>query len=296
MCYRGATEVEMLEARRLRLTTIAENTATRSGIVGEWGLSILIEDGEHRFLLDTGAGASTVANADSLGIELDGIDAIVLSHGHNDHTGGLLPVLSRLEGGARVVAHPAVWGAKYSRNRTTNRYRYAGIPHAREALESAGARFELTEMPTWLSADIVASGEEPMTTDFEATADTLHIRTPDGFAPDPVIDDQSLYIRTDLGLVVVLGCAHRGMVNIIRHGCRLTATEKVYMVVGGTHLGSAAEPQVARTIEALREMDIGWLGVSHCTGLATASRLDRELPGRFLFSNAGTTISFPFAP
>ncbi len=286
----------MLDARRLRLTTIAENTSGQPWLVGDWGLSILAEDGEHRFLLDTGAAQSTVANADSLDVDLTRIDAIVLSHGHFDHTGGLLPVLSRPKSGVRIVAHPGIFGPKYARNRKTNRYRYAGMPYAREALEAAGARFELTAAPTWLTADIVASGEEPMSSGFEAVSDTLHLKTAGGFEPDPVIDDQSLYIRTDLGLVVVLGCAHRGMINIIRYGQRLTGMQKVYMAVGGTHLGPASHPQVERTIEALRELDVAWVGVSHCTGLPTASRLDRELPGRFFFNSAGTTITFPFAP
>jgi 7,8-dihydropterin-6-yl-methyl-4-(beta-D-ribofuranosyl)aminobenzene 5'-phosphate synthase len=286
----------MLEARRLRLTTIAENTSTGKGLVGEWGLSILVEDGEHRFLLDTGAGATTLANADTLGIDLKGIDAIVLSHGHSDHTGGLLPILSRLKSDVRVVAHPAVFGPKYGKNKKTNKYSYAGVPYAREALESAGARFELTARPTWLTPDLAVSGEEPMTTDFETVADGLCLKAEEGFVPDPVADDQSLYLRTDLGLVVVLGCAHRGIINILRYGLQLTKSAKVHMVVGGTHLGPAAEPQVERTIAALREMDVQWVGVSHCTGLAVASRLDREFPGRFFFNNTGRSITFPFTP
>jgi len=286
----------MLEARRLRLTTIAENTSTRVGVVGEWGLSILIEDGQHRFLLDTGASATTVANADALGVDLAGIEAIVLSHGHTDHTGGLLPVLLRIKGEVRIIAHPSAWGAKYGRNRKTKKYQYVGIPFARDALESAGARFELTTAPTWLTDDIVASGEEPVTSEFETVADNLHLRTDAGFEVDPVVDDQSVYIRTDLGLVVVLGCAHRGMVNIIRHGLKLTGAERLHMVVGGTHLGPAPEPQIARTIEALQEMDLKWIGVSHCTGLKVASRLEREFSDRFFFNNAGMSITFPFSP
>ena len=78
--------------------------------------------------------------------------------------------------------------------------------------------------------------------------------------PDPVVDDQSLYLRTDLGLVVVLGCAHRGIINIVRYGLQLTETTRVCMVVGGTHLGPATEPQVERTVGALREMDVQWVG------------------------------------
>lgn len=286
----------MVEAGRLKLTTIAENTSARVGLVGEWGLSILVEDGEHRFLLDTGAGQSTVANADALGVDLAAVDAIVLSHGHRDHTGGLLPVLQRIGREVRVVGHPRLWDPKYDRDRKTGRYRYAGVPHAREALESAGARFELAAGPTWLTPDIVASGEEPMATDFEAVWDRLFLRTGSGFVGDPMLDDQSLYIRSDLGLIVVLGCGHRGMINIIRHGLSLTGADRVYMVVGGTHLGPAPEPQVARTVESLQAMGVSWVGVSHCTGLAVASRLDRQLPGRFFFNNTGREITFPFAP
>jgi 7,8-dihydropterin-6-yl-methyl-4-(beta-D-ribofuranosyl)aminobenzene 5'-phosphate synthase len=264
--------------------------------MGEWGLGILVEDGEHRFLLDTGAGQSTVTNADKLKVDLATIEAVVLSHGHNDHTGGLLPLLQRIGGELRVIAHPRIWDPKYVKDRKTGRYRYAGVPYARQALESAGARFELATGPTWLTPDIAASGEEPMSTDFEAVWDSLFLKTEGGFVPDPVVDDQSLYIRTDLGLVVVLGCAHRGMINIIRHGMSLMATDRLYMVVGGTHLGPAPEPQVLRTVEVLKELDVAWVGVSHCTGLPVASRLDRDLPGRFFFNNAGRTIAFPFVP
>ncbi|MBN1630498.1 MAG: MBL fold metallo-hydrolase, partial [Thermoleophilia bacterium] len=173
---------------------------------------------------------------------------------------------------------------------------YAGVPYAREALESAGARFELTARPTWLTPDIAVSGEEPMTTDFETVADSLCLKTEQGFVPDAVVDDQSLYIRTDLGLVVVLGCAHRGMINIIRYGQQLAESSKVTMVLGGTHLGPASEAQVERTVEALREIDVQWVGVSHCTGLTVASRLAGEFSGRFFFNNTGRSITFPFSP
>lgn len=282
----------MVDHRHLTIAILAENASTRPGILGEWGLSMLVSTEDRRFLLDTGASHSTVSNADAVGIDLEGIDAIVLSHGHSDHTGGLAAVLART-GSVRVIAHPAALEPKYGAGDEPGRFRYGGIPHRREALESAGARFELAASPTWLTEHIAASGEEPLSTDFQAVSTRHFIKRSDQFVPDPMDDDQSLYIRTDLGLVILLGCAHRGCINIIRHAQALMRTQEVYLVAGGTHLGPASSEQTGRTIAALKEMGVRWLALSHCTGLTVASRLSAEFGGRFFFSNAGTTIAFP---
>jgi 7,8-dihydropterin-6-yl-methyl-4-(beta-D-ribofuranosyl)aminobenzene 5'-phosphate synthase len=286
-----------MQTKDLRITTIIDNSTAKPETLGEWGLSVLVEAGTKTFLLDTGASEATVRNADRLHLDLKKIDAIALSHGHYDHTGGLDSVLKRIGGPeVRIIAHPAVWDSKYGYNRKTEKYRYAGIPYRRELLEHLGARFELNREPTWLTEDIAASGEEPMSTDFESVADNLKLKEKDRFVQDPMADDQSLYIRTELGLIVILGCAHRGMINIITHARQLMDTERVYMVIGGTHLSRASEQQVEKTVGALKEMEIPWLGVSHCTGLEVAARLAAEFEGGFFFNSAGTVIRFPFAP
>jgi 7,8-dihydropterin-6-yl-methyl-4-(beta-D-ribofuranosyl)aminobenzene 5'-phosphate synthase len=282
-------------AENIRITTIVENSTSVGGVLAEWGISVFIEVGENCFLLDTGTSGIMVPNADRLGIDLKKTEVLVLSHGHYDHTGGLEAVMQRIHRPeVRVVAHPEVFGRKYSHNKKKNTYRYAGIPFCRDRLESLGARFELGNAPVWLTEDIAASGEEPMTTDFEAVADNLCLKQDGRFVQDPMADDQSLYIRTDLGLIIILGCAHRGMINIIRHARQLMDIDRVYMVIGGTHLGPASQEQVDKTVQALREMDVAWLGVSHCTGLPVAARLAREFEGRFFFNSAGTVIRFPY--
>ena len=286
----------MISAETIRITTIVENSTAAGGVQAEWGISVFIEAGESCFLLDTGTTDMVVRNADRLGLDLDKAEALILSHGHYDHTGGLEAVLQRIRRPElRVVAHPDVFSRKYSYRKERDTHRYAGIPFCRDRLESLGARFQLGTGPVWLTGDIAASGEEPMTTDFEAVADNLRLKQNGKFVQDPMADDQSLYIRTDLGLIIVLGCAHRGMINIIRHARKLMDTEQVYMVIGGTHLGPASERQVDRTVGALREMDVAWLGVSHCTGLPVAARLAREFEGRFFFNSAGTVLRFPYA-
>jgi 7,8-dihydropterin-6-yl-methyl-4-(beta-D-ribofuranosyl)aminobenzene 5'-phosphate synthase len=285
----------MLKSDQLRITTVSENTSGSPALLGQWGLCVLVEAEDHRFLIDTGASSSVSQNVDVLGINLDLVDAIVLSHGHYDHTGGLRAILAKIKKKpVRIVAHPEVWGLKYGRNRKTGKYSYVGMPFRPEELERLGAQFELTSEPTWLTEDIVGSGEEPMTTSYEGVANNLFVKNKTGYEPDTLIDDQSLYIRTDLGLIIVLGCAHRGIINIIRYAQQLMKMDQVYMVLGGTHLGPASEEQVTSTIEALKDIDLRWLGVSHCTGQKVAAKVNQAFGDRFFYNNTGTIVSFPF--
>lgn len=285
----------MIQTKNLRITTIIDNSTAKAETLGEWGFSALVEAGPKTFLLDTGTSDAVVRNADRLALDLKKVEAIVLSHGHYDHTGGLRSVLERIgRPEVRIVAHPGVLDGKYAYDRKTKKHRYAGIPYRRDLLEHLGACFEFHREPVWLTRDIASSGEEPMSTDFESVAANLMLKVEDRYVQDPMADDQSLYIRTELGLIVVLGCAHRGMINIITHAREVMDTERVHMVIGGTHLSRASEEQIQKTVQALKEMDVRWLGVSHCTGLEVAARLAGEFPGRFFFNSAGTVIRFPF--
>ena len=285
----------MLKSEELKITTVSENTSNSTNLLGQLGLCVLVEAADYKFLIDTGASSTVSQNVDALGINLDLVEAIVLSHGHLDHTGGLRAILAKMKKKpVRIVAHPEVWGLKYAKNKKTGKYSYVGIPFRPEELERYGAQFEFTSEPTWLTEDIVASGEELMTTSFESVAKGAFVKNDSGYTPDPCADDQSVYIRTDLGLIIVLGCAHRGIINIIRHAQQLMKTEKVHMVLGGTHLGPAPEEQVTSTIGALKDIDLQWLGVSHCTGQKVAAKLSQTFGDKFFYNNAGTIVSFPF--
>jgi 7,8-dihydropterin-6-yl-methyl-4-(beta-D-ribofuranosyl)aminobenzene 5'-phosphate synthase len=284
----------MLDSTKLRLTTLSENTAGSARVGAEWGWSILIEAGERSILLDTGGGEVAFHNACALGVDMRSVDTIVLSHGHYDHAGGLSAILPMLDRPVPVIAHPDVWNLKYGRNKSKNTYRFSGVPFRCEYLESLGARFELSADPQRITADIVTSGEEPLTTEFEHIPDTMCKRVDGEYVPDMLADDLSLFVRTDLGLVIVLGCAHRGVINIIRHAQRLMETDDVYMVVGGTHLMAASDERLDKTIEALRDIDVTWLGVSHCTGAVASAKLAAAFPGRFFSNSAGNVIEFPY--
>ena len=131
-----------------------------------------------------------------------------------------------------------------------------------------------------------------MFTDFEQVGeDYLKIKVDDEFHNDPCLDDRALIVKTDKGLIVVLGCAHRCLINTLYHAREVTGEKQIYMVIGGCHLHDASKELIAKTIDSLQEFDIQKIGVSHCTGLPAASMMAAEFGDRFFFNTAGTSIT-----
>ncbi|MCK4697083.1 MAG: MBL fold metallo-hydrolase [Dehalococcoidia bacterium] len=275
----------------LRITTLSENTAGFPVVLAEWGLSVLVQTDDLNILLDTGASISVPHNSPLLGIDLSTIDRIVLSHGHYDHTGGLKEVLKQIGKRVEVIAHPDIWAKKFAHGEGWERY--IGIPFSREELEALGAAFTLSKEPVWISDDIVTTGEIPMTTEYEEIERMLYVKEDDQWLPDPLLDDRALVIKASEGLVVILGCAHRGAINTIRHAQEITGVALIHTVIGGTHLIGATEERVLRTAAALQELGVQRVGVSHCTGLPSAVLLAQQLGEAFFFNNTGTRITVP---
>jgi len=283
---------------KLCVTTLSENTAgmnensaSLADFLAEWGLSILVETDEVNVLLDTGQSISAAYNADSLDIDLNRIDKIVLSHGHFDHTGGLRQVLRKMSKKVEIIAHPDIWTAKYSRR--LGKDRYIGIPFQRQELESLGANFNLTTKSVKITNNIMTTGEIPMVTDYEEIDPDLVVKEDTGWQPDKLLDDQALIINAEPGLIVILGCAHRGIINTLYHAQQLTGVKRVHAVLGGCHLISASPERIRLTIAALKELGVQKLGVSHCTGLPAAVIMAQEFGDKFFFNNAGNSINLP---
>lgn len=276
----------------IKITTLSENSATHE-YLAEWGLSMYIEAAGQRVLFDTGMGTAAVHNAQLMGIDLSEVDRIVLSHAHHDHTGGLREVLRMIGREVEIIAHPDVWGLKYGRHDKRPPH-FSGIHYRRDLLENLGARFNLTREPFYISENFLTTGEIPLLTDYEEVDPNLFDKSSGEMRPDELKDDLAMVLDTEFGLVVILGCAHRGIVNTLRHARKLTGKELFYAAIGGTHLVAASEERLKKTAAELQEMGVQYLGVSHCTGFRASSYLAQEFGERFFLNNSGTRLTLPF--
>ncbi len=273
----------------IKITTLSENTAAIPPFLGEQGISVFIDNGITGILLDAGQSISVSHNLDVLGVDLSRINKIVLSHGHFDHTGGLRPLLQKIHRQVEIVAHPDVWSAKYS-HVENHPDRYIGIPYPQVELESLGARFHFSRQPVVIADGISTTGEVPMTTAYEKIDGHLYVKEDGNLKPDPLLDDLSIIIKTAKGLAVILGCAHRGMINTLNHARHLTSIDQIELVMGGSHLIGSSEERIWQTIAALKEMDVKKIGLCHCTSLPVEAVLAQEFGERFFFNSTGSRV------
>ena len=273
---------------QIKITTLAENSVARTGVLAEHGLSMLLDVDGFLVLLDAGPSGVTVHNAKAMNVDLSKVGHIVLSHGHQDHTNGLRDVLAQT-GDVTVHAHVDVWKSRYS-VRKGEKPRFNGLPYARELLESMGATFNLSDKPIRISPTVMTTGPVPRNTPFEKLDANQQVRTARGWEQDQIQDDQSLLVNTPMGLVVLLGCAHSGIVNTLNHAREVSGEQRVFAVLGGTHLAFSSKEQLNMTVAALEKFDIQMLGVSHCTGMSASAVLAQRFGDRFFFNNVGSVF------
>jgi len=268
-----------------RITILSDDLAGRRGLRAEHGLALWIEWGSRRILFDTGQGLVLFQNADELGIDLGTADAVVLSHGHYDHTGGVAQVLARAES-ADVYAHPAALNDRYAAGGGAENLRSIGMSDADwRALEESGRLVPVTG-PTEVFDGFFLTGPIPRVTGFEDSGGVF-FTDPEGREPDLFPDDQAAYFASDDGVSVVLGCSHAGVVNTLLFIQSLTDNRPLSLVLGGTHLGAASEERLDRTIEELRRLAPMQLVPIHCTGSRAAARFLGAFPGSCTIGRTG---------
>ncbi len=272
------------------ITTLVENTVNIQGLRAEHGLSFLIRMGGRKVLFDTGQTGLVIQNACQMGLDLSDLDAVVLSHGHYDHTGGLESVLSTAPE-AEVYLHPEALAPKYSRQ-ADKTSRSIGMPLAAiEVLAKAGPRVRHTTEACEVRPGLFLSGTIPRVTDFEDAGGRFFL-DPECTQPDPLTDEQSLYLDTRQGLAVLLGCGHPGVINTLLHVQKLANNRPIHSVIGGFHLQSAGSERLARTIQALRELQVQRITPAHCTGGWVTARLWNVFENRCVPCPVGTSFSF----
>jgi 7,8-dihydropterin-6-yl-methyl-4-(beta-D-ribofuranosyl)aminobenzene 5'-phosphate synthase len=269
-------------------------------LVAEHGFCALVtvqREGDRRTVLyDAGLTAHAVArNLDVLEVPVGDLRAIVISHGHADHHGGLEGLVRR-RGRSRLplVIHPDAWRERRIVFPTGAELRLP--PPSRHDLEAEGLEVVEERAHSLLVDDtVLVSGQVERVTEFERGFPIHQARGADGWQPDPMVwDDQALVIHVrDRGLVILSGCSHAGAINVMRHAQRLTGESRVAGLVGGLHLtGGLFEQRIEPTVEALRDARVGRVLPAHCSGWKAVHAIARAMPEAFVQCAVGTTVAF----
>jgi len=274
--------------RDLTITVLVDDTVVSSSLLSEHGLSLWVKADGHQLLFDTGQGRALLRNASTLGVPLELAETIILSHGHFDHVGGVEPALELCRS-PMVLADPEALRLRYVRD-SDGSVRQIGTALVWGDL-ARRCRPRLDARPTHVTDDMVLSGRIPQLVDYEDTGDTFFLD--EGLArPDRIEDEQALVLNGPSGLVVLMGCAHRGVVNTLRYVTQFFPDRPVAGVLGGMHLARAGPGRLRATIAELRRLKVARVAAGHCTGQRALRLLAEAYQERFRHLLAGTTVAF----
>lgn len=274
----------------LKITVLSENTAGRRDVLAEHGLALWIEtDGRH-ILFDTGQGLALAHNADLLGVDLHEADTIALSHGHYDHTGGLYAEIEKFRR-ASVYAHLTAFRPRFSRAQD-GRVSQVGSPvPSLDWLQARVEKVYRVRSPSEIAPGVWMTGEIPRRTAFEDTGGAFFLDEP-CTVPDEIVDDQALVLNTRQGIVLLVGCAHAGIVNTLQHVAEMTGVRQVHAIIGGMHLHSASPERLENTVTALRTSGVRLLAPGHCTGARSSALLWSHFQGQWRPCPVGSRFEF----
>lgn len=261
---------------------------TSSGILhSEHGIALWINYQNKHILFDTGQSNLILQNAKILGCDLASTDAIIISHGHYDHTGGL-PYVVKAASRAVIYLHPAATEPKFSqKNSKTN---YIGMSDfTKKSIKNCDVIWTTT--PAQIFPGVSVTGQVPCSNDYEDVGGAF-FGDENCQKRDELLDDQSMFIESSKGLVVIFGCAHAGVVNTLDYITKLTGGKNIYAVVGGTHLLNANSVRIANTIKTFKKYRIQKIVPLHCTGRRAMEALKAAFTDKCLCLDAGGRVDF----
>jgi 7,8-dihydropterin-6-yl-methyl-4-(beta-D-ribofuranosyl)aminobenzene 5'-phosphate synthase len=285
-------------AKSLKITTLADNFAG-SNSLAQWGFSCLLDlvdanEEKKRVLFDTGTVPDALLfNLRVLKIDLAGVDCLVLSHGHYDHTGAIVESV-RNAGGTKVYAHPHVFLPRVFINARGKR-REIGVPKKQnlESVEAAGGKIVLSREPVEVVPGLWTTGQIPRNS-FEnplplGKGERLVVNIDGREVDDKILDDQALFAFVeDVGCFVIAGCCHAGLINTLNHVKRLVGVDTIYGFVGGTHLVDRSDEYLEKTIGGLTGLKL--ISPCHCTGFKAEAKLWRTFQDQFVLNYSGRVI------
>ena len=276
---------------KFKVTTLCENNIGHGSrnLIGEHGLSFYVETDDRCILFDTGQNLAIANNADVLGIDLGRIDTVVLSHGHYDHSSGLKSLLDS-NTDFTLCAHPDAFGPKL--RGAGAKHKYIGIPVDRNALEQKGIKIQLDKEPMPIAPGITTTGEIALENDFEAVEPGFHLKNGEDYPSDTLADDRALILDTAKGLVVLLGCSHRGVVNTLNHVRRITGRNTIHAILGGLHLGKASDEKLGKIADHLQCFGLEKIGLGHCTGPKAFVALANAFKEKVFLNTVGNVMEF----
>ena len=269
-------------------------------LLAEHGYSLLLtveRDGSRQSILyDAGFSRTTALhNLDVLGVHLNDLRAIVLSHGHGDHHGGLSGMVARVgRRGLPLVLHPDAWLER--KIVFPDGIEIPAPPPSHMDLDREGVSVIEERGPSLLmDGCVLVTGQVERKSEFEPGFPVQYKRTTRGWEPDYMVwDDQGLIVRVkDKGIVVMSSCSHSGVINVLWNARRITGMDRLLAFVGGCHLtGAIMEPVIPRTLQEIAGLSIDYVVPGHCTGWKATHELARLFPAAFIQSSVGTRLRF----
>ncbi len=257
----------------MKLTVLVDNnTFIDKYYCGEPGLSFYIEDGSDRILFDCGYSDLFIKNAKKIGIDLAAVTKVVLSHGHDDHTGGLPYLMKNYNiSGFEILAHPDTFAEKRRGDLRT------GSPVSEEKMREK-SRLRLSKTPVKVSEHITFLGEIPITQEFEQRPEMDKRKTPKGYVPDFILEDSALVFEKEAGIYVITGCSHSGICNICAYAKQLFG-KPILGIIGGWHM-KKVDSRTEKTIAYLKNEGVAELYPCHCTSFVVKAAIHQVMPIR----------------